>query len=60
MDRLRCKGSGHFSAVCPNKKEDAKSNAVAAVERRKESTAKFMSVKTGPDVLVNPAQARVS
>ena len=56
----RCQGSGHFSTVCPSKKEDAKSNAVAAVEERKESTAKFMSVKTGPDVRVNPAQARVS
>ena len=46
--------------VCPNKKEDAKSNAVAAVEDRKESHAHFLSVKTGPNVRVNPAQAGVS
>ena len=50
---FKCKGSGHFSYVCPVKKEDAKSNAVAAVEEKKESNAKFLSVKVEPHVRVN-------
>ena len=44
---FKCKGSGHFATVCPVKKEDAKSNAVAAVEEKKESNAKFLSARPG-------------
>ena len=33
---------------------------MGAVEERKESAARFMSIKTGPNVQVNPAQAGVS
>ena len=46
-------GSGHFANVCTVKKEDAKSNAMAAVEEKDESKAEFMSVKAGPHVRVN-------
>ena len=47
---FKCKETGYFSYVCPVKKGIAKSNAVATVEEKKESNAKFMSVKTRPNV----------
>ena len=47
---FKCEGTDNFANVCTVKKEDAKSNAVAVVEERKESNAKFLSVKTGPNV----------
>ena len=44
----KCEGSGHFANVCTVKKEEAKSNAMAAVEEKNESKAKFSSIKAGP------------
>ena len=39
----KCEGSGHFANVCTVKKEEAKSNAMAAVEEKEESNAMFTS-----------------
>ena len=47
---FKCPGKGHVASVCPNKKEDTKSNAVATVEEKeepKDDEAKFLSVKVG-------------
>ena len=58
---FKCEGTGHFANVCTVKKEDAKSNAVAAVEEKYESKvtkAKFLSVKAGPPVRVNAIKQR--
>ena len=55
---FRCKGMDHFANVCTKMKEDAKSNAVAAVEEKEESRAEFLSLKAGPQVRVNAIKQR--
>ena len=45
---FKCEGSGHFANVCTVKKEEAKSNAMAALREEKKATAGFSSVKVGP------------
>ena len=50
---FKCEGSGHFANVCTVKKEEAKSNAMAAVEENGESRALFTSIRAGPRAHVN-------
>ena len=58
----KCKGSGHYFKVCPDKKEDAKSNAVAVVEEKEDpeatNEAKFLSVQVGPHIRVDAIKQR--
>ena len=46
----KCKGSGHLVNVCTAKKEDAKSNAMTAVQGEDKSRAVFSSIQMKDEV----------